>query len=154
MSRAAAKTCRASSHNGDAMSINVRPTVTTRRPPRNAREAAESPLRRAFMRESEWERAAGSEQLQAAEHFADDLKLAERGFFTRMIRVVGNDFHPRRPRRAQHLQALDDNAVEGVADRVKPVGRRRLVAGVDNDALAGDDGRRHAVPGGVENEQP
>ena len=36
-----------------------------------------------------------------------DLKLAERGFFTRMIRIVGNDFHPRRPRRAQHLEALE-----------------------------------------------
>ena len=70
----------------------------------------------------------GSEQLEAAKHLADDLELAERRFFARMIRIVGNDLHARRTRRAQHLQALDDDAFERVADGIKPVRRRASCA--------------------------
>ncbi len=47
--------------------------------------------------------ARASEQLEAAEHLADDLEIDERGFFARMIRIVGNDLDPRRMRGTQHL---------------------------------------------------
>ena len=53
-----------------------------------------------------WKERRRSKQFEAAENFADDFEFAERGFFTRMIRIVGNDLHARRPRRAQHLQSL------------------------------------------------
>jgi hypothetical protein len=44
-----------------------------------------------------------SVELQAAEDLADDFQVADRDFFGRMMRVVGNDLYPRRARRAHQL---------------------------------------------------
>ena len=34
------------------------------------------------------------EQLQAAQHLADDFEFGERRLFAGMIRIIGNDFDP------------------------------------------------------------
>jgi hypothetical protein len=35
-------------------------------------------------------------QLEAAQHFADDLDVGQRHLFVAVVRIVGNDFHPGR----------------------------------------------------------